>query len=313
MRNREKYLWSMIVFLLLLCSFTQNLPQSAKKTFQDYEIKEAPSAGKFHFHQLKSKIFGNTRTIRVLLPPGYSDPENKKKHYPVLYLNDGQNLFDISSSVFNSMEWQVDETVQDLIRKGDIEPLIVVGIDNAGKSGRANEYLPYPDKYLRPFLPEPQGYKYPTFLMQEILPFINRRYRTETGAQAAALGGSSYGALISLYTFIKNPESFGRLLLESPSFYVHNGQILKEAEKLRKLPQKIYMGVGTNEEGRENCVPGDLDNEAVQDVLKLKKILQDKKLDENRLKITVEDCSVHNERAWARRLPEALTFLFGKD
>ena len=250
--------------------------------------------------------------IRVLLPPDYDKPDKRKKRYPVLYLNDGQNLFDVSTSVFNRMEWQVDETVRALIEKGEIEPLIVVGIDNAGRSGRAKEYLPYEDKYLQPPLPNPEGYKYPDFLTDEVMPFINRQYRVKTGAKAAALGGSSYGALISLYVFIKKPEVFGRLLLESPSFYVSDAQILKEAEKLKKLPEKIYIGVGTNEGGRPNCTPGDLNEESVQDVLKLKKILQDKKLDGERLKVSVEDCAAHNEEAWAKRLPEALRFLYGQ-
>ncbi len=279
---------------------------------QTVESDADSTAGNLRLHQLTSKIFGNTRTIRVLLPPGYDKPDNRKKRYPVLYLNDGQNLFDVSTSLFNRMEWRVDETVRDLIGKKEIEPLIVVGIDNAGKSGRANEYLPYEDEYLQPPLPNPEGYKYPDFLTGEVMPFINREYRAKTGAKATALGGSSYGALISLYVFIKKPEVFGRLLLESPSFYVSDAQILKEAEKLKKLPEKIYIGVGTNEGGRPNCALGDLNEEAVQDVLKLKKILQDKKLDDERLKVSVEDCAVHNENAWAKRLPEALKFLYDR-
>jgi predicted alpha/beta superfamily hydrolase len=240
------------------------------------------------------------------------NPATAKKTYPVLYLNDGQNLFEASTSVFNPMEWQVDETVRALLEKKEIAPLIVVGIDNAGRSERANEYLPFEDKFLQPPLPNPEGNKYPDFLTQEVMPLINQCYRTKTGAKNTVLGGSSYGALISLYVFIKKPEVFGSLLLESPSFYVSDAQILKEAETLRKLPRKIYLGVGTNEGGRANCTLGNMETEAVQDVLKLKRILQDKKLKNKHLKIVIEDCSVPNENAWAKRLPEALKFLYKK-
>lgn len=298
--------------VIILC-FTQISALVGRNNPQFSNSDKYPTINNLRLHQFTSKIFGNSRTIRVLLPQGYEAPKNRKNRYPVLYLNDGQNLFDVSISVFNPMEWQVDESVRDLIKRGEIEPLIVVGIDNAGRGERANEYLPYKDEFLQPPLPNPQGYKYPDFLTQEVIPFVNRQYRTKTGAKDTALGGSSYGALISLYTFIKKPEIFSFLLLESPSFYVSDAQILKEAETLQKLPRKIYMGVGTNEGGRANCTPGDLNEEAVQDVLKLKKILQDKKLDNKSLKVVVEDCAEHNENAWAKRLPEALKFLFDND
>lgn len=314
-----------LVFLFLMHFFSFPAGFKRQSIKFDGDVKKVPQFSQLsaadksstvdylRLHQFTSEIFGNTRTIRVLLPPGYTEPNNRKKRYPVLYLNDGQNLFDVSTSVFNPMEWQVDETVPDLIKKGEIEPLIVVGIDNAGRSRRANEYLPYEDKYLRPPLPNPEGYKYPDFLIREIMPFINRQYRTKPDSKNTALGGSSYGALISLYVFIKKPEVFGRLLLESPSFYVSDAQILKEAEKLRNLPRKIYVGVGTNEGGRADCAPGDWNKEAVQDVLKLKKILRDKKLGDERLKVVVEDCAVHNENAWAKRLPKALKFLYNNN
>lgn len=298
----------MVGCALFIVCVAQVFAQAGKDSSRTSEFQK--KSDNLRIHRLTSKIFENTRTIRVLLPPGYDKPENRKKCYPVLYLNDGQNLFDVSTSVFNPMEWQVDETVDDLIKKNEIKSLIVVGIDNAGKRERENEYLPYEDKYLQPPLPNPEGEKYPDFLTQEVLPFINRQYRVRTGAENTALGGSSYGALISLYAFIKRPDVFGRLLLESPSFYVSDAQILKEAEKLSRLPKKIYIGVGTNETGQPNCAPGDWNAEAVEDVLKLKKILQDKKLADQRLKVVIEDCAAHNESVWAKRLPAALKFLF---
>jgi predicted alpha/beta superfamily hydrolase len=208
------------------------------------------------------------------------------------------------------MEWQVDETVTELIENGEIEPLIVVGIDNAGRSGRANEYLPYPDEFLSPALPDPEGRKYPVFLTSEVMPFVDKAYRTKTGRENTAIGGSSYGALIALFSYLQRSDKFGRLLLESPSLYVAKARILREVEEHRVLPLRIYLGVGTNEGGQENCAPGDLSNEAVQDVSKLKKIFLDHGLRDRDLKVVIEDCAVHNEAAWAGRMEEALKFLF---
>lgn len=269
--------------------------------------------GDLRLHQLTSKIFGNTRTIRVLLPPGYSDKSNRKKKYPVLYLNDGQNLFDVSTSIFNPLEWQVDETAARLIRSGKIEPLIIVGIDNAGKSLRPNEYLPFPDSYLTPPLPNPEGRKYPDFLLQEVMPLINQNYRTKNRPGYTGIGGSSYGALIALYTIIAKPQVFGRLLLESPSLYVSDQQVIKDSRNLREFPRKIYIGVGTNEGDRKECKPGDLTYEAVQDVFQLKQIFQTAGFDARHLKVVTEDCARHDEAAWARRLPDALEFLYRKN
>src|SRR5512135_2020545 len=97
----------------------------------------AQVAGDLRIIELHSRVFGNTRNLRVLLPPGYDAPQNRHRSYPVLYLNDGQNLFDSSTSLFNRMEWRVDESTRELVNEHSIEPLIVVGIDTVGKRGRA--------------------------------------------------------------------------------------------------------------------------------------------------------------------------------
>ncbi len=260
------------------------------------------------FHKLESKVFGNTRTLRVLLPPGYNRDKNRR--YPILYLNDGQNLFQVSTAQTSSTEWGVDETVKDLLAYREIEPLIIVGIDNAGRGERANEYLPWADKYLSPPLPNPQGAKYPDFLIGEVLPFIEKKYRVKIGAENRAIGGASYGALISLYTAIKLPGLFGSVLLESPSFYVNDAKILDETAEAKRLPSRFYLGVGTNEEAKKDCVQGDLSHEAVQDVLKLKKILLDKNLPPGNVRVLIDDCATHSEVAYGRRFTEALRFLY---
>ena len=127
----------------------------------------------------KARIFRNTRLLRVWLPPGYSQPENEGRHYPVFYLNDGQNLFD-PATAYIGVDWQADEAATRLIGEGTIPPLIIVGIDNAQKD-RAKEYLPYRSIYPPVF--RPQGKRYPDFLLNEVMPFVGERYRIARGAR----------------------------------------------------------------------------------------------------------------------------------
>jgi predicted alpha/beta superfamily hydrolase len=268
------------------------------------------------FHALDSKVFGNVRTIRVLVPPDYHNTQNSRRRYPVLYLNDGQNLFDKATSVFNPMEWRVDETVSKLIREGEIPPIIVVGIDNAGRSGRSSEYLPYPDEFLSPPLANPHGKQFPKFLIDEVMPHVARNYRVMSGREHTALGGSSYGGLISLYAYALHPNVFGRLLIESPSLYVSHGKIFDEltpepASPMR-LPFRVYIGVGTNEMNLRECDPKEDGGEAVSDVRKLERLLRVNGMPPSRILVNIESCAVHDEEAWARRLPAAIRFLFAR-
>ncbi len=259
--------------------------------------------GDLRFHQLESKVFGNTRMLRVLVPPDY---RKGGKTYPVLYLNDGQNLFDPNTSQVSQIEWGADETVLSLISDRKIEPLIIVGIDNVGRRERANEYLPWKDEFLKPPLENPQGEKYPEFVLDEVMSFIEKEYRIKTGPENTALGGSSYGALISLFTVLERPGVFGKLILESPSFYVDNARILKMSELAENWPAKIHIGVGTNELENDTCDPNDESQEAVTDVKKLAKILSGKSV----VQVIVEPCAVHSEIAWGSRLSDALEFMF---
>jgi predicted alpha/beta superfamily hydrolase len=270
------------------------------------ERPDVPSSWSLRSHEFRSRVFGNTRVLRVLLPPGYDDKANAARRYPVLYLNDGQNLFDASTSMFNPEEWQVDETVARLVEHGRIVPLIVVGVDNAGKQHRPSEYLPYPDEYLRPAVPSPRGRDYPDFLIGEVMPFINRTYRTETGPEFTGIGGSSYGAVAALYTVMRRPGVFGRLLLESPSLYISNDRLLKECDAVRQWPGRVYAGMGTRETGDPTG-----DREAVALVERFRASLAKAGLDEKRLLTVIDEGATHREDAWARRLPRVLEFLYG--
>jgi len=261
-------------------------------------------AGELRLHEFQSRIFRNTRMLRVWLPPGYSAPENQARHYSVFYLNDGQNLFD-SATAYIGVDWQADEAADRLIREGRIPPLIIVGIDNAQKD-RPREYLPY--RSFNPPIMRPQGKRYPDFLLNEVMPFVYQRYRIARGPENTGLGGSSLGALISLYTAMDRPGIFGRLLLESPSLFVSNRQSLKSSRTFRQWPAKVFMAIGTQEAGSE-----DRDRQVVEDVRELERVLQRAGLREDRLLVRIDQGATHNEKEWAKRFPEALTFLFGLD
>jgi enterochelin esterase-like enzyme len=279
-----------ITFLSLLLAVSFASAASA-------QTPQCTSTGDLEIVPFVSKIFPTPRSLRILLPAGYHLPANRIRHYPVLYLNDGQNLFDVCTAVFNREEWRVDETVGELVANGKLDPLIVVGIDNGGRRLRPKEYLPYVDETLSPPEPHPQGRLYPQFLLDEVVPFVETRYRVLPGPRNRVLGGSSYGAGIALFTVMDRPGSFAGLLLESPSIYADDDHLLRDAATVRVWPRRIYVGTGTV-------------HEPVEDVQKLEALLRRAGLGNERLCVIVQQGAAHSEKWWAGRLAKALQFLF---
>ena len=266
-------------------------------------IRADGATGDLRLHRFRSRIFKNTRFLRVWLPPNYDDPQNAGRHYPVLYLNDGQNLFE-SSTAFGGVEWGVDETADRMIREGIVPPMIIVGLDNTGKD-RLREYMPH--RSMHPMMMRVKGRYYPDFLMKEVMPFVERVYRAATGPENTGLGGSSLGALIALYMAITRPGVIGRLLLESPSLWASNRQIIKDSRGVRIWPERIFLAVGTAEAGSP-----ERSRTVVDDVRELAAIMRRAVLSERRLRTVIAEGAVHNESAWGERFPEALQFLFGE-
>jgi predicted alpha/beta superfamily hydrolase len=253
--------------------------------------------GKLEIHRIKSRSLNAERTIRVWLPPGFS----RHAHYSVLYLNDGQNLFGDGDPESGGGGWHVDETAARLIDAHAIDPLIVVGIDNAGDHARSVDYLPVPDAFSAN--PDPPGAdRYLAFVIDELMPFIDKKYPTLHGPEHTGFGGSSYGAVIALYAVFSRPGVFGRVLLESPSVGVGNGVLLDRARAETSWPERMVVGVGTGE-GR-----GGRGTTAFQTFVE---ILRAAGLGDDRLKVTVQEGGRHDEESWAARFPDALTFLFG--
>jgi predicted alpha/beta superfamily hydrolase len=279
--------------------------QESKKPMNGVDsnvIRVDAATGDLRLHQFHSRIFRNTRYVRVWLPPGYEDPANAERRYPVLYLNDGQNLFESSTS-FTGVDWQVDDTADRLIHEGAIPPMIIVGLDNAGKD-RMREYMPH--RSLNPVMLRVHGSRYPSFLTKEIVPFVASNYRVAEGPENTGLGGSSLGALIALYTASVWPGLIGRLLLESPALWASNRQIIRQSRDVKRWPERIFLATGTNELGRK-----DRNQSVVDDVRELAGIVRRSGLEEDRLRVVIEEGGTHHESAWARRFPEALAFLFG--
>ena len=272
-------------------------------TERETQRREPSVLGTLDIFDVASKELSNTRKIRVWLPRGYADEANKDRRYPVLYMNDGQNLFDRATS-FGGAEWGADETAQNLIDTGKIAPLIIVGIDNTGAT-RSREYNPSYTSY-----DGHQNYaeKYVDWLTAELMPQINQRYRTKTGPKNTSLGGSSFGGNVTIFAAMHKPGTFGCLLVESPAIFISDKAILAKVREWKgEWPSRIFIGVGTKETSRAGEAEAYL-----LGVEELTTALQEKGLSAERLKFEIEEGGIHNESTWAKRLPGAMGFLFGK-
>ncbi|NJE06590.1 phosphonate ABC transporter ATP-binding protein [Thermococcus sp. M36] len=232
-----------------------------------------------------------TRRIWIYLPPDYGTTD---KRYPVLYMFDGQNLFDKATSFAG--EWGVDETLERLFREEGFG-IIVVGIDNGGEK-RIDEYAPWVNKeYGR----GGEGDAMVRFIVGILKPYVDSHYRTlpnETGIM-----GSSLGGLMAIYAGFAYPEIFRYVGAMSSAFWF-NPEIYDFVKNAAKGPEKIYIDWGT----LEGSDPSGMieTNEKMVGVLKEKGYVEGENL------LVVEDGgATHNEYYWARRFPNALLWLFG--
>ena len=235
--------------------------------------------------------FLNGRTVRVYLPPAY---DTSTATYPVLYMHDGQNLFDDATSFAG--EWRVDEACEALIAAGEIEPMIVVGIDNS--AARISEYTPWPasgfgggggDAYLRA-------------IRDHLIPAINANYRTRTGAEHTSIAGSSLGGLISAYAAFEYADTFSRAAAVSPSYWWANQRLTQHVAQAGRPPGliRLYQDMGTAESS--SGVPN---LRAMRDVLLGQGFVLGEDLD------SVEFAGhTHSEFYWAQRFPSILRALF---
>jgi enterochelin esterase-like enzyme len=244
--------------------------------------------------QFPSRYLRNQRDLIVYLPPGYD--LQPQRHFPILYLHDGQNLFDGSTSFIPGMDWHVGQTADQCIQQGRVEPLIIVGIYNAGKQ-RLREYTPT----RAPRLGGGSANRYAKFLLEEVRPFVNGQYRARGEAENTGIGGSSLGGLVSLYLGLRKPQTFGKIAALSPSVWWNERVILRfaAAAPVQPLP-RIWLDIGTREGPR-----------IVDDVERFRDILVGKGWQAERdLHYERVEGAEHNEAAWAQRVEPFLQFLF---
>jgi predicted alpha/beta superfamily hydrolase len=246
-----------------------------------------------------SRILGNRRDVLVYLPRGYGPLSLRR--YPVLYLHDGQNVFD-AATAFAGVEWGVDETAERLIQRKLIEPLIIVAVANLGDE-RIHEYAPtrgvIDAKAKRKRRSKGLAREYGHFLMDELKPYIDRKYRTKREAEFTGLGGSSLGALVTLAIGILYPHVFRRLIVMSPSIWWDDFAIYRLVDSIEeKAPLKIWLDTGTAEPGWEQA--RELRSRLVEKGWRLF----------NDLQYLEAKGADHSEAAWAARVDPALRFLF---
>lgn len=245
----------------------------------------------------------NRRDILVYLPPSYAD---STRRYPVVYMHDGQNLFDETTSFAG--EWGADETMERLSAEG-IEA-IVVGVPNAGEL-RLDEYGPFHNGSHGG-----GGTLYLSFLAETLKPLIDAAFRTRVDREATGLMGSSMGGLISLYGFFHRPETFGFAGVMSPSLWFAGASIFGYVEGQRLTPGRIYLDAGLQEgpklRGRPKAGQPQLRRMAA-DARRMEQLLAAKGYTPGVDLLYVEDQEGHHsEESWGRRLPQALRFLLGR-
>lgn len=244
-----------------------------------------------------SRFLERPRDLIVYLPPGYDDAPNRR--YPVLYMQDGQNLFDPDTAFVRGQHWRLGEMADMLIAEARVTPLIIVGVNHTGH-GRLLEYTPTRDPRMGGGLAKGYG----RLLVEEVKPFIDRRYRTDPSRDQTGLGGSSLGGLVSMYLGLRYPEVFGRLAVMSPSVWWGKRAILRDVARLTwHPPTRIWLDMGTAES-----------RAGVADARRLRAALVAAGWREDvDLAYSEPQGGTHSEAAWAGRVGDVLQFLYPGD
>lgn len=233
----------------------------------------------------------NKRDLRIYLPPSYRTQTQRR--YPVIYMHDGQNLFDAKTASFGT-EWEIDETMDRLIGLKQIQEAIIVGIDNTHQ--RLNEYTPCCD-------PKHGGGKindYEAFLLNQIKPFIDQHFRTKPDRNHTFMMGSSLGGLATFYMVQRHPETFSKAASLSGAFWWNKQALVDDFKKMpHRLPIQFYLDTGTPDDASE-------ENPPMRDAL----LAQGYQLGKDLIYIEIPKAQ-HNEAAWAARVDVPLKYLLG--
>jgi predicted alpha/beta superfamily hydrolase len=226
------------------------------------------------------------RDLIIWLPPDYDTDKNKR--YPVLYMHDGQNLFDPATSSFG-VDWQMDETCDSLISRRAIDPIIVVGIYNTGN--RMAEYTP-----------GKSGEAYMDLIIINIKPLVDATYRTLPDRKNTFVGGSSAGGTISFMLAWNHPEIFSKAFCLSPAFRIQNIDVVKDVTDYNGKKKRVVFYIDNGRKGLEERLQPGVDD--MINALKLKGYRSRKDLF-----MVIAPEAEHNEAAWAKRMPVALKIM----
>lgn len=244
--------------------------------------RKAPRAG-----SLEKFVLGD-RQLTVYLPPGYGEHEDRR--YPVLYMQDGQNLFE-AERAFGGHPWKIDFAADRSIAERKAQPLIIVGIDHAGVD-RVHEYTPTLDEDRKA---GGRADNYGEFLINEVKPAIEEKYRANG---QSGIGGSSLGGLVSLYLALRRPDVFSFAAVMSPSVWWHNNAVLQFVDSFEGNRPRMWVDIGEREGA-----------EAVNGARALRERLMKKGWGADNLRYEEDHRADHSERAWSRRVGRVLEFL----
>src|SRR5450631_515631 len=244
----------------------------------------------------QSRYLPDPRDVIVYLPPGYD--RHPERTYPVLYLQDGQNLFDGRTSFVPGRTWQVREHADEAIKAGEVEPLVIVGIYNTGDR-RLAEYTHERDWQMG----GGEAGAYGGLITEELMPWVAGQYRVRQEREETGVGGSSLGGLVALYLGLRFARHFGKLAVLSPSVWWNHKSILgylnERAPEILERP-RVWLDVG-DQEGRNT-----LEN---ADKLNRRLLANGWKAGET-LHFEQVAGGTHDEASWARRVRPMLRFLF---
>jgi len=280
--RRPKYAWlAAACNVLILCGWSAACKQAPKQSTAQPNVHVLPTP---------FRILGldRERTVRIYLPPGY---EHSRQRYPVVYMHDGQNLFDDATAYAG--EWGVDEALNALAKSRGLE-LIVVGIDNGGAE-RMRELNPWDN----PQFGKGEGELYLAFVANVLKPWVDQHYRTQPDAAHTAIMGSSMGGLISGYALSRYPQVFGSAGILSPSYWVAPPVFTDAAAHPPARSARIYFYAGGSED--ESMVPN---------MKRMVAVLEQAGLPARNLDVEVNPVARHNEDAWRAEFPRAVAWLF---
>lgn len=269
--------------------------------------------------EMRIETLDKVRTIRVWLPESYEDMTEQR--YPVIYMHDGQNLFNKEDAAYG-MSWDAHkamETLSETMINADGTPFygcIIVGIDNAPGLERLDEYSPWASeavKSLKDFESIQReiggdGVAYSSFIVSSLKPYIDANYRTLTEREHTSVIGSSMGGFISLYMGSEYQNVFSKVGAFSTAVWFEEDALLLQLEKVRlELKTKWYLDVGTKETSND-AIP-DFNERYINGTKRVASQLTEMGVLASDIKLIIEEDAIHNELAWARRLPDALKWL----